>query len=483
MGTVSAMKNSILSQRWPWFVAIVVVIGIFLSYLSTIVTVEIGDQDDRPLGTAADIEALADRDDVNVLYILVDTLRSDRMSSYGYHRETSPVFDKLADRGVRFSRHLAQSSWTKCSMASLWTGLNPNRTGVTRFDHMLAEEATMPAEIFKEAGYQTIGLYRNGWVEGYFGFDQGFDYYGRTNGASAPPSVRRENPTMQNRSTDMSLIPSAVEFTRIYGDKPWFLYVHLMDLHEYLYDEDSAEFGTSYSDVYDNSILRVNLVIKQLMRKLRKGGHLDNTIIVLASDHGEAFSERGLEGHARKVFKESTEVPFIISFPFKLEPGVVLGHRTRNIDAWPTVLDIMGLPALPDADGVSQLPYILAAARGEELAPPAEAPIGISHLDEHWGQRDKEPSPTIAVTEGSFRFVMQPAADSSRVTPEQLFDANRDASELTDHLEQEPEVAERMRVALAEYLQAKPPWGSETESLEMDEMQLNQLRALGYKIP
>src|SRR4029453_6924818 len=91
-------------------------------------------RDPRPIGTIADIERLSQRKDVNVLFILVDTLRAHRIRTYGYERETSPTIDYLAASGVRFARHLSQSSWTKCSMASLWTGFYPVRTGVLRFD-------------------------------------------------------------------------------------------------------------------------------------------------------------------------------------------------------------------------------------------------------------------------------------------------------------------------------------------------------------
>lgn len=88
--------------------------------------------DPRPLGDHTDIAKLHERDDVNLLFILIDTLRADRLGAYGYERDTSPVIDGLAATGVRFAEQLAQSSWTKCSMASLWTGLYPVRTGVTR---------------------------------------------------------------------------------------------------------------------------------------------------------------------------------------------------------------------------------------------------------------------------------------------------------------------------------------------------------------
>ncbi|MGH7337529.1 MAG: sulfatase-like hydrolase/transferase, partial [Myxococcota bacterium] len=114
-----------------------------------------------------------------MLFVLIDTLRADRLRTYGYPRPTSPIFDVLAAAGVRFAHHTAQSSWTKCSMASLWTALHPARTGVTRFEHVLSPEARLPAEIFREAGFHTAGIWRNGWVEGYFGFDQGFEVYTR----------------------------------------------------------------------------------------------------------------------------------------------------------------------------------------------------------------------------------------------------------------------------------------------------------------
>ncbi len=258
------MKSIILSRRWPWIAAMIVVVSAYVAYLSTFVEVRIGDPDRRPVGTVEDIEKLASRDDVNVLFILIDTLRADHIGSYGYSRDTSPLLDRLAETGVRFDRQLAQSSWTKTSMASMWSGLYPSRVGVTRFEHTLSQEATLPAEIMRDAGFQTVGLFRNGWVEGYFGFDQGFDVYMRPMASGSSAAVRRENPTLKTTNTDAALIPATVEFARINGDRRWFLYLHMMDLHEYLYDEDSAKFGTIYGDIYDNAIFRENLILEEL---------------------------------------------------------------------------------------------------------------------------------------------------------------------------------------------------------------------------
>jgi arylsulfatase A-like enzyme len=473
------MNNNILSQRWPWVVAMIVVIAAYLVYMSSRVEIRIGDPDRRPSGTAADIEKLASRDDVNVLFILIDTLRADHLGSYGYERDTSPELDRLADTGVLFSRNLAQSSWTKSSMASMWTGLYPSRVGVTRFEHTLSQEAMLPAEIMRDAGFETAGLFRNGWVEGYFGFDQGFDVYMRPVGLPPSPDVRRENPTLKSTSTDESLISPAVEFARINADRRWLMYLHLMDLHEYLYDADSAKFGTGFIDIYDNAILRENLIIKDILSQLNRDGHLNNTLVVITSDHGEAFLEHGFEGHARRVFKETTDVPLIMSFPFRLDQGLVVSQRTRNIDIWPTILDLLGLPEMTGIDGRSLVPEILAAARGEKLA---EQDVGIAHLDQNWGKRGMSAAPTIAVVEDKLRYVM--TWHGNDVAPsEQLFDAGSDPLEVTDVSEDQPDALLRLRQVAAANLKLLPPWKETAPDLQMNEMQLNQLRALGYKLP
>jgi arylsulfatase A-like enzyme len=350
---------------------------------------------------------------------------------------------------------------------------------VTRFEHVIPPEAKLPAEILGEAGFRTAGLFRNGWVEGYFGFAQGFEVYTRPLGRPPPPSVRRENPTVKEVGTDSDSVPAAIEFLRIHGSERWLLYLHFMDLHEYLYDDESALFGSSYSDVYDNAIRRENYVLGELLGRLAREGYLEKTLVVIASDHGEAFNERGFEGHARRVYRESTEVPLILSFPFRLERGVVVEQRTQNVDVWPTLLDLLGLPPMPGIDGRSRVPEILAAARGEPA--PDDAAPAYAHLDQTWGRRTQQPAPTVAVTQEGFRYVM--ARNAGGHTQAELFDGGRDALERRDVIEENPEVAARLRGLAESYLESTPPWGTETPTLELDEIQLNQLRALGYAVP
>ncbi len=468
------MRRRLLDKRWPWLVAAAAIV---LAYLSTIVELRYGPNDRRPRGTADDIAGLKDRTDLNVLFILIDTLRADRLGSYGYRRDTSPTLDRVASSGVRFARHLAQSSWTKASMASLWTALYPARTGITRFDDVIPDQARLAAEVLKDAGFLTAAIYRNGWIAPNFGFDQGFDVYSRPGPRRLPPSVRINNPTIKRIGTDEDTITSALEFLRIHGRDRWFLYLHFMDVHEYVYDEKSALFGGSYSDIYDNAIRWVDGTIGIFLDHLAAGGYMENTLIAIGADHGEAFRERGIEGHARNVYRESTEVPFLLSLPFRLEPGVVVDVRTRNVDIWPTLFDLIGLPPPPGIDGRSLVPQLLASARGE---PPSGAETSaIAALDRHWGQRGRPPQPTVAVAEGTFRYVRTGLSPRRR---EQLFDSQGDPGELEDRAADNPEVLERLRSVAEAYLETTPAWG-DAPTREIDELELNQLRALGYAIP
>ncbi len=467
----------LLRSPWPWLL-LAVLVAAYTVMAPRIAREQGGDR--RPVGTAEDIAALAERDDVNVLFILVDTLRADRLGAYGYDRETSPLFDVLAERGVRFDRHLAQSSWTKCSMASLWTGLYPKRTGVTRFDEVLSDSARLPAEILSEAGFKTAGIFRNGWVTGYFGFDQGFDVYARPFPQPVDPRIRAENPTVSTGGSDLDATASALEFLRVHGEDRWLLYMHLMDVHEYLYSEETALFGTSYSDVYDNSILWVNTVLDPFFAELSSRGHLENTLVVLTSDHGEAFSERGFEGHARHVHRESTEVPWILAFPFRLEEPVVVRQRTAGVDVWPTLLDLLGAPPLETTDGRSRVPEILAAAGGSE--PVASEDPAYAFLDQNWGRRGMPEKPTLAVVDGSLRYVHY-RDEAGEIVEEHLYDRLRDPAELVDLRLDEPEALDRMRRLASEQLERSTPAFRTDPRLELDEIQLQQLRALGYEVP
>jgi len=469
------MLRKLLDSPWPYFAgaALLLVLAIATQFRFA--------GPSRPKGSAQEIASLRERKDLNVIFVLVDTLRADRLGAYGYQRPTSPEIDALASTGILFRHVYSQSSWTKTSMASLWTGTYPARNGVLRYDHALPEEALLPAEIFRNAGYRTAGIWRNGWVAPNFGFQQGFEFYLNPKPGRARAQIQRKHPAEGSLSgTDEDIADSAAEFLDSYGRERFFLYLHYMDLHQYVFDDSAPDLGNAYSDAYDKSIRWIDRLVGALVTNLGERGLLERTLIVIAADHGEAFREHGFEGHARNLYREVAEVPWVIVLPFQLQPGIVVEERVANADIWPTLLDLLGLPPLPGADGKSLMPLIEHSA-GITAEAPAELvsrPI-YAQLDQLWGNPKRKPDVLVGVTDGNLRYFL-PVESPERAT---LYDDSTDPKELNDVHAQRSEDAARLRKLADGYLgNTESPWGKQPVKIEVDEMRLNQLRALGYVI-
>jgi arylsulfatase A-like enzyme len=466
------LLRRILDSPWTYFTAagLLAAFGVFITLFDVHIP-------SRPRGTIEDLAKLREREDTNVLFVLVDTLRADRLGSYGYQRPTSPVMDDLARAGVRFARTEAQSTWTKASMASLLTGVFPPRSGVTRFLHALPPEAELPAERLAAAGFRTAGLWRNGWVGTNFGFGQGFEVYFKPQSpAKQGVPIQRGHPGQNLGGSDEELTTSALEFLAAHGNERFYLYVHYMDVHQYAYDDAAAalQFGTGHSDSYDAAINWVDRNLGVLLIELEKRRLFEKTIVVVASDHGEGFpGEHGTEGHARTLYREVTDVPFILGLPFRLPEPVVVRQQVRNVDIWPTLYDLLGMPPLPNADGRSLVPLIEAAARGEE---PQSDGMSMAFLDINWGQTDLPPEPLIAVRKDGKRMLVRP--NKGEV---QVFDHATDPEERKNLLSERPEWAEGLRELAQQQLTAPPAWERVPE-VQIDDMYKDQLRALGYVI-
>lgn len=434
----------------------------------------------RPSGTVADLAALKDRDDINVLFIVVDTLRADRMGMYGYQRATTPNLDDLANHGIVFDKVISQSSWTKTSMASLWTATYPSRNGIHRYNHVLPEEALLPAEIFEAAGYRTGGIWRNGWVAPNFGFHQGFELYHQPR-PGRDDNLQRHSPSPRPiGGTDEDLAMSSIDFLENFGQEKFFLYVHLMDLHQYVFDEYAEDFGPSYSDAYDKSVSWTDRVIAALVKAVDDIGVLDRTLVVVVSDHGEAFEEHGFEGHARNLYWEVTEVPFVIIPPFILDKGIRVDTMVANVDVWPTLLDLLGLPPLVKTDGKSMVPLILQAG-GMDPGAPTEGlkrPI-FSEVDVRWGNGKEDPNPIVSVIDDHSRLFVHPTDPSKN----EFFDLSTDPKEEKDIYASNPPPLAEMAEEVDRHLQeTTSPWGSPPPTIELDALRLNQLKALGYHV-
>jgi arylsulfatase A-like enzyme len=431
-----------------------------------------------PAGEPQALASLGERQDLNVLFILIDTLRADRLSAYGYERATTPNIDALAARGIRFANVESQSSWTKASMASLWTGMTPGHTGVMRFSHALPEEITLPAEVLQGAGFRTAGVWRNGWVANNFGFDRGFDLYYRPTPNRPSKGARRHSPSSHRLAgSDFDATQAGVEFLTGNRDHRFFLYLHYMDVHQYLYSETSPVYGSSFSDIYDSALHWVDQNVGVLVDSLRAEGILEKTLIVIASDHGEAFFEHGGEGHARNLYWEVQSVPLIIVPPFAIEGGIVVEEPVANLDIWPTVLDLIGMPGLPDADGQSLVPLILDAGGLGSSPGELKGRALFAQLDRSWGGKNKNSNEVISIRREPYRFIY------SQNVPDalELFNHASDPEEQENIRDKDPETAAVFLQEVEDFL-ARPKKEWEIPEVELDEMMRAQLRALGYAI-
>jgi arylsulfatase A-like enzyme len=221
----------------------------------------------------------------------------------------------------------------------------------------------------------------------------------------------------------------------------------------------------------------VDSLIGELIAQLELRGLRERTLIVFTSDHGEAFGEHGGEGHAHNVYGEVTETPFILSFPFRLEPGIVVEARSENVDLWPTVLELAGLPPLVDPDGRSLVPEIVAAAQGE--VSPGDGGLAFAQLDQTWGRGQVKPQPLVAVNRGKWRLIY-PAAQPKQA---ELFDKEADPAEQRNLADEHTEVVADLTAVANSYFESRPPpWGTDAPTVELDEMEMDQLRALGYGV-
>jgi arylsulfatase A-like enzyme len=425
----------------------------------------------------AELRERASAERWNLAFLVVDTLRADRLGCYGYAQARTPQLDALAGAGVRFSRAVAQSSWTLASMASLWTSLYPTQNGVTRWDHSVPESAVLPAEILRAHGFRTAGLYRNAFVAPDFGVSQGFDTYlrpyARVGRKRRPPQVSEER---ARHGSDRNLTLSAREFLQSFGRERFFLYLHYMDVHDYRLDR--REFTARHPAFYDQGVAAVDREIGAFLAALEEAGVRSRTLVVVASDHGEHLAERrGLDGHGNTLYREVIEVPLIVAPP-AFARGVVVDAVVENVDVWPTLLDLLGLPPLPDAQGRSLAPELDRALRGE-AAPAAEAHPAFSHLDRTWMRPGDEPSPVVAVTDRALRLVQDLGMNDAY----ELYDAAADPAEGTNRAVQEDEEAARLKALAGAFVERPQASWAGQGAVSLDEETKAALRALGYGIP
>jgi arylsulfatase len=407
----------------------------------------------------------------DLVLLVVDTLRADVLGLYGSPRENAPHLAALAREGVVFEDVVAPSSWTKTSMASIFSGVDPSRHGVRGVEHVLPDGLPTLARALRDAGYRTLGVQTNPWLRSRFGFADGFDEYEFHFFGSADHVNAR----------GLALLDEAGR------ERPVFLYLHYMDVHapyqpaRRFFDEPPLivpghgpmpddEFDQRYRRrelrgpafdararaLYEAEVRGVDDALGRLIDALRGRGVLDRAVLVVTSDHGEAFGEHGEVAHGRTFYPEVYAVPLIVRAPGGAHAGARVAARVRSIDLMPTLLAAAGVPLPPGVQGAPLLPL-------EAEAEPRVARGAV-------GLNDQAPDRDLAAVVADQRLYLHERR-SGRV---ELYDLGADPGALHDLGPGHPDAA-RLAALAGETGGAATPG-----RVEIDEASRRQLEALGY---
>jgi arylsulfatase A-like enzyme len=456
----------------------------------------------------------------NLVIIVIDTVRADRLSCYGYRRPTTPRIDELCASGIRFQNASSTSSWTLPAHASLFTGLFPISHGATQEHVKLDAGAPTLAEILGAHGYATFAASANPLVGANTGLDRGFDAFAET-------WRRREG----ERQTEPDRHPNLLAVTRfleaLERDRPFFLFVNYIEAHGpyappephrssflkpgtkaslvrsalrrgaagYYLDPSSispAEFEV-LNDLYDGEVARVDALVGALIDSLERSGRLDDAVVFVTSDHGENIGDHGHFRHVFSLYDSTVRIPLIALLPGGRRAGEVRSEPVTLVDLFATVLSQAGIePPAGRSSGRDILGGLEDAAEAPVFAEyyyPLQAlgifPPGTSAL--HPAPLDLYLRRLRSVQLGSLRLI---AASDGR---DELFDLSSDPAERRN-LAGDSRLAEqerRLRGLLEEFVKragGAPPLPAELLTPDasggafgdLDPEAVERLRELGY---
>lgn len=311
----------------------------------------------------------------NVLVIVIDTLRADHLSAYGYHRATSPNLDKLASQSVVFENAIAASSWTLPSHASMLTGRytfehgTDNVKPMSILDHTvktLGSQYPLLSQAMVARGYRTAAFSGN---RTYFsremGFGRGFtrfedfsvwDMFLRTvfgrrfarvlNYTELRRAVLRlgfRDPGVRKRAPEINR--SLLRWIDEDRSRPFFIFVNYLDVHSpYISETQKFSHGNGTTvDYYDDGIADLDTHIGELLQAMQKRHLTQNTLLIVTADHGELLGEHGKVGHWNAgLYRELIRVPLFIRMPGVIPSGIRIPTPVSTSALPATVLDLVG---------------------------------------------------------------------------------------------------------------------------------------------
>lgn len=377
-------------------------------------------------------EFVPNRDHWNLLWITIDTLRADRLSCHGHRPITTPVLDKLAGEGALFEQATAQFPITHYSFQSMFYGRYPTATPLFRSARGIREQSDKSVTL---AGL----LSRRGFFTGT---------------VPAVPPARLKTGPYEVMATGFEVVQPgrpktwknaaeiqthcAKTFLEQAKDRRWHLWLHYMEPHLPYDLHPEHDFGSSREQLYLSEIARADAEIGKVLQSLRDLGVYDKTVIVVNSDHGEAFGEHNSMAHGSTLYEEQIHVPLIIRVP-GLKPRA-LKTPVENVDIMPTMIDLLDVDHDLAMQGSSLVPLLV----GGDADPDAPEDLQLAELPGTIGQLSSTTANRDAFRHGDWKLVWNPSDGFA-----ELYDLAADPHELRNVAEENKDVVAAMRGMLA----------------------------------
>lgn len=373
----------------------------------------------------------------NVLLITVDTLRWDRLGSYGATHNPTPVLDRLAAGGTRFETAIAHVPLTAPSHASILTGLTPVRHGVRDNGGFVLTEKITLASTFRAAGYATAAFVSGFPLDRRFGFAAGFQTYDdRLPGSDGPGRAayteRRADDTTE-RALAWLAASAGNRPSSSGAAPPWFLWIHYFDPHA-AYDPPQPWKG-KMPTAYDGEVAFVDDQIGRLFGKLAQMGAESQTIVAVTADHGESLGDHNEETHGVFIYDATLRVPLILAGP-GISAGSVSNVVGRGVDVMPTLVDAAGLQVPEHLDGRS----LKLALEGRTMDDEG------TYIESLLAERQFGWAPLRGFRDSRWKFIDAPEPE--------LYDLLQDAAEMKNRATDAPRRSDTLAGQLEEKLKA-----------------------------
>ena len=437
----------------------------------------LGDDGDQPTGSARSAPDGADRP--NILIVILDAARAANFGAHGYARDTTPYIDQLAATGFVFRSAFSECPNTSCSIPNLISGLPFIEIGRRNTDRRLDDRVTTLAESLGALGYWTIGISASPFNSVARNSSQGFAEFHEM---WTWPGNARQHP---DRHDPHRLSQRAIDALRAApADQPVLMQLHYVPPHEPYHPRPEFDlFGDPEYDgvmtpgfmlgpvrngevtfgeadveamvaMYDGNLRMADDAVEMVFEAFRNEGRWENTVVLVTSDHGEAFFEHGQQGHNSSMYDEMLHIPFILRLPADARTEVDANRLVTLSDVTPTLLGLVGLEPEPGVSGIDLLNTL------------------------------PDPNRAIFLRRGTGGFAVRTmqwkAVYSSKPGESAMFDLRADPAERHDVLHEERLLYRAFETLLTRHQAAVAALNLTSEAIELSGADRDMLRSLGY---